>query len=322
MERFEGCRAVVTGGGTGMGRELARQLAAEGCHVALCDVSPDAMAETQVRCEQEAPAGTRVTTHVADVADADQMVAFAGAVAASHETDRVELLFNNAGIGGGGSVVADDRAEWEKTFAVCWGGVYNGTRAFLPLLLAAEAGHVVNTSSVNGLWASLGPDTPHTAYSAAKFAVRGFTEALVTDFRVNAPHLQAHVVLPGHIGTSIVHNTFSAHGGSAKELNDRQLARIRATLAARGIDADALSDEDIRQGAAMQADLFRDLAPTSAAEAATVILDGVRAGRWRILVGHDAEVLDDLVRQAPTEAYEPAFFERLRAAGVFGGLTG
>ena len=126
---------------------------------------------------------------------------------AEHHTDHVNLLFNNAGVGGGASFVLDDRDEWEKTFAVCWGGVYWGTRTFLPLLLASTEGHIVNTSSVNGFWASLGPGIAHTAYSAAKFAVKGFTEALVTDFRVNAPHLSASVVMPGHVGTSIVINS-------------------------------------------------------------------------------------------------------------------
>ena len=167
MEDFAGKIAVVTGGGTGMGRELVRQLAAEGCHVAMCDLSADYMDETNALARNEAPAGTRVTTFVADVADADAMLAFAAAVRADHDTDHINLLFNNAGIGGGGSFVADRREEWDKTFSVCWGGVYNGCRAFLPLLLASEAGHVINTSSMNGFWASLGPNTPHTAYSAA-----------------------------------------------------------------------------------------------------------------------------------------------------------
>ncbi|HAS11321.1 MAG TPA: short-chain dehydrogenase, partial [Acidimicrobiaceae bacterium] len=175
MERFTDRIAVVTGGGTGMGRELVRQLSAEGCHVALCDVNEDAMAETVSLAEKEAPAGTRLTTFVADVADESQVQAFRDHVVAELGTDCVHLVFNNAGVGGGGSFVQDDRAAWERTFGICWGGVYNGSRAFLPLLVASDGGHLVNVSSVNGLWASVGPFTPHTAYSAAKFAVRGFT---------------------------------------------------------------------------------------------------------------------------------------------------
>src|SRR5262249_57919553 len=100
------------------------------------------------------------------------------------------LLFNNAGIGGGGGFVKDDRAEWERTFDICWFGVYYCARAFLPLLTASDDAYIVNTSSVNGFWACLGPDVAHTAYSSAKFAVKGFSEALLVDLRLNAPHVK------------------------------------------------------------------------------------------------------------------------------------
>src|SRR5229473_901858 len=171
MHDLAGRIAVVTGGGSGMGRELVRQLVAEGCNVALCDVSERHMAETKRLCEQERlPQGLRVTTHVADVSDEAQVLRFRDAVAEQQETDKIHLLFNNAGIGGGGSMIASSREEWEKTFNVCWGGVYNSTRAFLPMLQRADEGHIVNTSSISGFWASIGPRVPHTAYSAAKFA--------------------------------------------------------------------------------------------------------------------------------------------------------
>jgi NAD(P)-dependent dehydrogenase (short-subunit alcohol dehydrogenase family) len=321
MQSFEGRLAVVTGGGTGMGRELARQLAAEGCHVAICDVSQEAMAETKELSELGAPAGTRFTTHVADVSDEDQVLAFRDEVAIAHATDHLHLVFNNAGIGGGGSFVSDERSEWDRTFGVCWGGVYFGTRAFLPMLIAGPEGHLVNTSSVNGFWASIGPNTPHTAYSAAKFAVKGFTEALITDLRLHAPHVHASVVMPGHIGTSIVHNSMREHGRNPKEMTEDQIAQLREQISGQGIDLTGASDEDIRQGIQMQADMFRDTAPMSAAEAATVILEGVRAGEWRILVGDDAVALDEIVRDSPHDAYDPAFVERLQAAGAFGGLN-
>ena len=318
MREIEGRIAVVTGGGSGMGRELVRQLAAAGCHVATCDVSEDALTETESYAGAAAPAGIVVTTFVADVSDEAQVLAFRDFVAAAHDTEHINLLFNNAGIGGAGSFVLDSRAEWDATFAVCWGGVYACTRAFLPMLLAATEGHVVNTSSVNGFWASLGPSIAHTAYSAAKFAVKGFTEALITDFRVNAPHLRASVVMPGHIGTSIVLNSGRYFGRSPKDLTEEQVAELRARLARQGIDASGASDEDIRQGAQAMAETFRDAAPMTAAQAATVILDGVRADRWRILVGTDAELLDRYVRETPDEAYEPHFMQRVRAEGAFG----
>ena len=320
MKSFEGRIAVVTGGGTGMGRELVRQLAAEGCHVAMCDLSGEAMDASRALALEGAPADTRVTTFRADVSDESQVAAFRDAVVADHTTNAIHLLFNNAGIAGGGSVVTDSRAEWERTFGVDWGGVYHCTRAFLPLLLAADAGHVVNTSSINGLWASIGPQQPHTAYCAAKFAVRGFTEALIADFRVNAPHLRASVVMPGHIGTDIITNTSRAHGHDPASMDERELAAVRVQAARRGLPVDQISDDDLRKGMQLMAETFRDMAPTSAAEAATIILDGVRNDEWRILVGHDAEVVDERVRADPVHAYDVEFWDGLRADGLFGGF--
>ena len=214
MKDFAGRIAVVTGGGTGMGRELVRQLVAEGCNVAMCDVFAHTMAETRRLCESERlPQGLRVTTHIADVSDEAQVRRFRHEVAERQDTDKIHLLFNNAGIGGG-SMIAGNRDEWEKTFNVCWGGVYHNTRAFLPMLEKADEGHIVNTSSINGFWASIGPGIPHTAYSAAKFAVKGFTEALITDLRMNAPHIKCSVVMPGQIGTSIRSNSRKIHSGT------------------------------------------------------------------------------------------------------------
>jgi len=315
MKDFTGRIALITGGGTGMGRELARQLVAEGCNVAICDVSERNMAETLRLCAADRPPqGTRATAHVADVSDEAQLLRFRDEVAAQHQTDKIHLLFNNAGVGGGGSFVADTRAEWEKTFNICWGGVYLGTRAFLPMLLKADAGHIVNTSSVNGFWASLGPGVSHTAYAAAKFAVKGFTEALITDLRLNAPHVKCSVVMPGHIGTSIVANSTMIHGGGESDaLTPRQLASARQRIAAMGIDADKLPDEAVRKIVAERARRFLEEAPTTAAQAATIILDGVKAERWRILVGDDAHKLDQRVRQNPEAAYEAEFFRDFAA---------
>ncbi|MGQ0831079.1 MAG: SDR family NAD(P)-dependent oxidoreductase [Microthrixaceae bacterium] len=302
MERFEGLLAVVTGGGSGMGRELVLQLAAEGCAVATCDVNGDAVAETARLAEKEAPAGTRVTTHLCDVADEASVARFRDEVVSQHETDHINLLFNNAGVGGGGSFLTGDRSEWDRTFGICWGGVYNCSRAFVPLLVASEKGYLVNTSSVNGFWALLGPGIPHTAYSAAKFAVKGFTEALIEDFRLNAPHVQVAVVMPGHIGTDIVTNSRKVHGGDGP-LDAAGVAAAREQMADRGVPVEAMDDDAVRSMVEMFGQMFKDHAPMTAAEAATVILEGVRDGRWRILVGDDAHRLDEHVRANPETVY-------------------
>ena len=239
---------------------------------------------------------------------------FQGEVAQQLDTDKIHLLFNNAGIAGGGSFVSDPREQWEKTFNVCWGGVYLNTRAFLPMLMKADEGHIINTSSVNGFWATIGPQTAHTSYSAAKFAVKGFTEALVTDLRLNAPHIKCSVVMPGHIGTSIVANSRKVQSGvDSDALSPADLEAARARMAAMGVDVAQVSDENIQAFMNEAARRFLEDAPMTAAAAATVILDGVKAERWRILVGEDAHKLDEKVRGAPEQAYEPEFFQSFAA---------
>jgi len=276
MESFAGKLAVVTGGGSGMGRELVRQLAAQDCSVAACDWHPDAMAETASLARADAGSGVLVTSHACDVSDEAQVLRFRDELLGRHARDHVDLVFANAGIGGAGSFVNDSREEWEHTFAVDWWGVYHCARTFLPLLIASGDGVLVNTSSVNGLWAALGPGMPNTAYCAAKFAVRGFTEALIEDLRSNAPQVRVAVVMPGHVGTDIIGNTLRAHGKDP----DQMLIDI--------------SND------------FRDKAPLSAAQAATIILDGVRSGTWRILVGQDAAMIDERIRANPEAAYDYA----------------
>lgn len=305
--------AVVTGGGTGIGRALVRQLAAAGVHVSMCDLSQEAMEESRSEALASAPAGTRITVFKADVSREYELQAFRDAVIAEQGTRHIHLMINNAGIGGGGGFVDGSRAEWERTFGVCWWGVYYGCRTFVPLLTAASEGHLVNVSSVNGFWAALGAGVSHTAYSAAKFAVKGFTEALITDLRLNAPHVGCSVVMPGHIGTSIALNTGKVLGhGSALEMAASSVAAARKRMVRAGAPLADAPDDQIRRILHQRAVDFRDKAPTSAEQAATIILDGVRAGRWRILVGEDAERLDRMVRNDPESAYTAEFAEAWR----------
>jgi NAD(P)-dependent dehydrogenase (short-subunit alcohol dehydrogenase family) len=316
MRDFAGRLAVITGAGTGMGRELARQLASEGCHLALCDVLMDNLRKTQELSAAEAPADTRITISECDVAIERSVEAFRDEVKRAHDTDHVNLLFNNAGIGGGSSFINEAREEWDRTFAVCWHGVYLCTRAFMPMLIASDAGHLVNTSSVNGFWACLGPSYPQTAYAAAKFAVKGFTEALIVDTRVNAPHVKISLVMPGHIGTPIFDNSQRLlHNRSVADMTATELAPFRASLKHQGIAVDQISDDLLRHGLQRFADDFRDNAPTSATDAAKIILDGVRTEQWRILVGNDAQALDAAVRTMPEQAYEESFQSKLVQEG-------
>jgi NAD(P)-dependent dehydrogenase (short-subunit alcohol dehydrogenase family) len=303
VDSFAGKLAVVTGGGSGMGRELVVQLAAAGCSVAACDVHPDSVTETAARAQAGAAGHARVTSHACDVSDEAQVLSFRDELLEQHDIDHVDLVFSNAGIGGGESFVTSRREDWERTFAVDFWGVYYCARAFLPLLIASGDGVLVNTSSVNGFWASLGPGAPNQAYCTAKFAVKGFTESLIEDLRTNAPQVRVVVVMPGHVGTDIIANSLRARGlPDASQLSDAQLEEL---IPARRRPAGASAD-DLRQLLAQANANFRDQAPLSAAGAATIILDGVRSGAWRILVGDDAAVLDALVRAKPEAAYDYA----------------
>jgi NAD(P)-dependent dehydrogenase (short-subunit alcohol dehydrogenase family) len=321
MKDFQGKIAVITGAGTGMGRELAKQLASEGCNLAICDVMVENMAETKKMCEELAPPDTLISARECDVSDEGQVTAFRDAVKGQHETEHINLLFNNAGIGGAGSFLNDDRAEWDKTFGVCWSGVYFCTRAFMPMLLASREGHIVNVSSMNGFWACLGPLFPHTAYSTAKFAVKGFSEALLVDLRLNAPHVKVSVVMPGHVGTSIILNSQKLLGKPMPaEMTAEDMVKVRETMKRMGMPLEGVSDEQLKAVIQQQMDDFRDNAPLTPAQAATIILDGVRNEQWRILVGEDAKVMDRLVRGLPEEAYEPSLIDKAQAEGQLGGM--
>jgi NAD(P)-dependent dehydrogenase (short-subunit alcohol dehydrogenase family) len=309
VESFSGKLAVVTGGGSGMGRELVRQLAAAGCSVAACDWHPDSLAAATAAARGGAPPDVLVTGHGCDVSDEAQVLQFRDEVLEQHSAVHVDLVFNNAGIGGGASFVRDSREHWERTFAVDWWGVYYCTRAFLPLLIASGDGVLVNTSSVGGFWATGGPGAPNCAYSTAKFAVKGFTEALIEDLRGNAPQVRVAVVMPGHVGTDIIANSRRLLGFPEPEaMSQAQLEELippaaRARLVRVGWLPENASVDDLRHALArIEAD-FRHKGLT-AAEAATLILAGVLSGSWRILVGKDAVLIDAAVRARPEAAYD------------------
>jgi NADP-dependent 3-hydroxy acid dehydrogenase YdfG len=248
MAFYRGKVAVVTGAGSGIGRALAVALSREGAHLALSDVDDDGLAATAARC---APATVR--TYHLDVADRAALVAHADAVV--EDFGRVNLLVNNAGVAVAGPVeeMSFDDLDW--ILGINLHGVLGGTMAFLPHLIASGAGHVVNLSSVFGL---IAPPT-QSAYSATKFAVRGFTESLRQEMAIGRRPVTVHAVHPGGIRT--------------------QIAR-RARVTNPG-----------RQSTDEMADAFERALRTSPDKAATTILRGVERNRARILVGPDAYVL-------------------------------
>jgi hypothetical protein len=152
--------------------------------------------------------------------------------------------------------------------------------------------------------------------------VKGFSEALITDLRINAPHVHVSVVMPGHIGTSIVINSGKILGFDPKELTEEQMLQVRVRAERAGLDLTGVSDEDIRVGIIAQGEAFRDAAPTSAREAAEIMLDAVRRDEWRVLVGDDAHILDEEVRLTPHDAYTEEFFARLQSRNALGFARG
>ncbi|RJO79268.1 SDR family oxidoreductase [Nocardia panacis] len=241
--------AVITGAGSGIGQALARRLAAAGARLALSDIDEIGLAET---VRQAKVLGAQVRSDVVDVRDSVRMANYAQTIRAQFGT--VHLMFNNAGTTFAGSVEETELADFERVLAVNFWGVVNGTKAFLPHLIASGDGHLVNVSSVFGLVGFPGQG----AYSASKFAVRGFTEALRMELRAAHRPVRVTCVIPGGVKTGIVRNSH----------------------AAKGIDLSALVES-----------FDRDPGVT-ADTAARVILDGVRAGRAQVLVGRDALVLE------------------------------
>lgn len=274
MKSFENKVAAITGAGSGIGRALALGLARQGCHVALSDVNSAGLKET---AELVRKLGVKASEALVNVADRDAVQAWADQVMA--EYGQVNAIFNNAGVAQGGTVEGNDYADYEWVMSINFWGVVNGTKAFLPYLKSSGEGHIVNTSSIFGLFAQPGM----SAYNASKFAVRGFTESLRQELDIAACGVSASCVHPGGIKTNIAIT-----------------ARMNDSLA-------SVTGQDANQARQQ----FNDqLLRTTPEQAAKVIINGVLANKRRILIGGDA-IASDLMQRLL-----PALYQRLVVASM------
>ncbi len=280
MKSFENKVAAVTGAGSGIGRALACALARQGCQLALADVNTEGLAETAALVRK---LGVEVTETRVDVADRDAVHAWAEQVVLDH--GRVNLVFNNAGVAHAGTVDGSDYSEYEWIMNINFWGVVYGTKAFLPHLKASGEGHVVNVSSVFGLFAQPGM----SAYNATKFAVRGFTESLRQELDMENCGVSASCVHPGGIRTNIARTA---------RMND-SLAKVTGQESSRA--RQQFNDQLLR---------------TSPERAADVILRGVLKDNRRILIGADAWALDGMQRLLPT-LYQRLVTGSMRLAAKF-----
>ncbi|MFE3541927.1 SDR family NAD(P)-dependent oxidoreductase [Nocardia sp. NPDC059177] len=245
---------VITGAGSGIGRALAENLARRGAKLALSDIDAEGLAET-VRIVEGL--GAQVKADRLNVAERESFLLYADSVKAHFGV--VHQVYNNAGIAYHGDVVKTDFKDIERIMDVDFWGVVNGTKAFLPMLIESGDGHVVNVSSLFGLVTVPG----QAAYNSAKFAVRGFTEALYQEMKISNTPVKVTCVHPGGIKTAVARNATYAEG----------------------IDG------------ANTASLFdKYLAIHSPEMAAQTITEGVRKGHARVLIGWEAKVLDASVR--------------------------
>jgi NAD(P)-dependent dehydrogenase (short-subunit alcohol dehydrogenase family) len=298
-----------------MGRELVIQLAERGCSVAACDLDAQGLDETLKLATNGAAQGVALSAHVCDVSDRNAVDGFRRGVVAAHATDHIDLLFNNAGVHGEDSFVSGDRANWERVFAVCWNAVYLPSRAFLPMLMASRSAWLVNTGSVNSFLARHGDGAPCTAYSAAKFAVRGFSEALIEDLRTHAPRVRVAIAFPGTVVTSLGTNSNRILGNGLEPAAGCGVG-LSAYLDDLGVSSADLAETDLSR----IGDLLRAVFMLPAASAVRQILEAIQEGRWRILVGEDAREVDDLVRAHPDLAYDPGGISQVNR-DLLGGLV-
>ena len=261
MTAIPGSAAAVTGGASGIGRALARELAARGCDLALADRDEAGLASVVAEL---AKSGRKVTMHHVDVSEPSQIEAFAAVAIAAHPT--LNILINNAGVALLGQFNEIDQAQFEWLMNINFGGVVHATRVFLPQLSSRPAAHIVNVSSIFGIIAPPG----QTAYCASKFAVRGFSEALRHELKLAQSPVKLSVVHPGGIATNIVRNMRT---GVAVTDNARR--------------AEVIEFFD------------KEFAKTTAQAAATAIITGIEKNAPRILIGGDARMLDRLQRILP-----------------------
>ena len=264
MSSVRGKVAVVTGAGSGIGRQLALELAKRGARLALSDVDEPGLGET---ADRAAALGADVHTARLDVSDRAAVEAYATAVAEHFGV--VHQVYNNAGVAGGSTVLDSTWADYDRVLSINLFGVVHGTKAFLPHLVASGDGHVVNVSSLNGIMGQGGM----TAYCTSKFGVRGFTESLRAELLAAGHPVQVSVVHPGGVRTNIANAAFE-HARS------------------QGV---ATTPDDEARRRAYNEKLLR-MPPE---QAARIVVDGVEASRPRILVGTDAKAVDLLVRLAP-----------------------
>jgi NAD(P)-dependent dehydrogenase (short-subunit alcohol dehydrogenase family) len=268
--RLEGRTAVITGAASGIGRAIALALSQRGCHLALTDVNAVGLAETAGMIKAS---GLRITVHDLDVADQQAVAAFPEEIKAAHP--KVDVLINNAGVALGGAFWEISEVDFEWLFDINFWGVVRMTRAFLPLLRASDDARIVNLSSLFGLIAPPG----QTAYSASKFAVRGFSEALRRELKGSC--IGVTVVHPGGVATAIARN-----------------ARISEAV-----------DPEKRVRAKKAAEALLKLPPEVAGE---TIVQGIERRRARILVGSDAKIVSIIERLFPV-TYWDLLERRLRA---------